>query len=113
MGLVTWSPLASGMLTGKYDEGIPQDTRLAQHNWLREGAFKDDRLERVRQLKPIADSLGISRAELVIAWVLRQPAISSVITGATKLEQLESNLRAAKLDLSEDILAQLDEIFEP
>ncbi|MBN1428560.1 MAG: aldo/keto reductase [Anaerolineae bacterium] len=113
MGLVTWSPLASGVLTGKYDEGISQDTRLAQHDWLLDGVDKDNRLEKVRRLKPIADSLGISRADLALAWALRQPAISSVITGATRIEQLENNLQAVAVELSEDILRQIDEVFEP
>lgn len=113
MGLVTFSPLASGLLTGKYDDGLPQDSRLAHVDWLRDDLIQEERLEQVRRLKPVADDLGISRAELSIAWALRQPAISSVITGATKIEQLESNLRAAELEISADVWQQIDKIFEP
>ncbi|HEC21426.1 MAG TPA: aldo/keto reductase [Chloroflexi bacterium] len=113
MGLVVWSPLASGLLTGKYDDGIPEDSRLAQVEWLRNATLKEERIEKVRRLKPIADSLGISRAELALAWALRQEAISSVITGATKLSQLESNLRAMEIELPDEVLAQIDEIFDP
>jgi len=113
MGLVTWSPLASGLLTGKYDDGIPEDSRLGQIKSLRESILTEEALDRVRQLKPIADDLGITRAELAIAWALRQPAISSVITGATKLSQLESNLRAAEVKLTDDVLARIDKIFSP
>ena len=113
MGLVTWSPLASGLLTGKYDDGIPEDSRLGQIKGLRESILTEESLARVRQLKLIADDLGITRAELAIAWALRQPAISSVITGATKLSQLESNLRAAEVKLTDDVLARIDKIFSP
>jgi voltage-dependent potassium channel beta subunit len=111
MGLVTWSPLASGVLTGKYDDGLPQDSRLMSTEWLRDEAMGKDNLEKVRRLKPIADALGVSRAELAIAWALRQPAISSVITGAMKVEQLENNLRAVDVQLPADALQQIDKIF--
>ena len=112
MGLVTFSPLASGLLTGKYDEGIPEGSRLDQVAWLRNDV-KEEALERVRRLKPIADELGISRAQLTLAWTLRQPAISSVLTGATRVSQLESNLAAAQVELTDDVLRQIDDIFEP
>lgn len=113
MGLVTWSPLASGLLTGKYDDGIPEGTRLDRTEWLREGLLVEQKLDRVRRMKAIADDLSVSRAELALAWALRQPAVSSVITGATKLSQLQSNLKAAGLDLSEGDIAALDELFDP
>jgi voltage-dependent potassium channel beta subunit len=111
MGLVTFSPLASGLLTGKYDSGVPDDTRLGREDWLRTSLYKEEHVEKVRQLKPIADDLGVSRAELALAWALRQDGISSVLTGATRVAQLESNLKAAQLKLSDDVLAQLDGIF--
>lgn len=113
MGLVTFSPLASGLLTGKYDDGLPQDSRLTHIEWLRDELIQEEHLEQVRRLKPIADDLGVSRADLAVAWALRQPTISSVITGATKIEQLESNLRTAELEFSADVWQQLDTIFEP
>ncbi|MCC6905888.1 MAG: aldo/keto reductase [Anaerolineae bacterium] len=113
MGAVTWSPLASGLLTGKYDDGVPAGTRLADMDWLREDLYKPERIAKVRALKPIADDLGVSRAELAIAWALRHVAVSSVITGATKLAQLQSNLKAADVTLTDDVLGALDTIFEP
>ncbi len=112
MGLVTWSPLASGVLTGKYDDGIPEGSRLAQEKWLI-NEQTDAAVEKVRQLKPIADDLGVSRAQLAIAWILRQEAVSSVITGATKRSQLESNLKAAEVDLTDGLIAEIDAIFDP
>ncbi len=112
MGLVTFSPLASGLLTGKYDDGIPEDARLANVDWLRNSVMNEERLEKVRRLKPIADDLGITRADLALAWALRQEAISSVITGATRPSQLESNLKAAEVRLSEDVLAAIEAVLE-
>jgi len=111
MGLVVWSPLASGLLTGKYDKSLPPDSRLAREDWLRDMVMKEERLARVRALKPIADKLGISRAQLALAWALHRPEISSVITGATRIEQLEDNLKALDVTLSEAVLKKLDELF--
>lgn len=114
MGTVIWSPLSSGILTGKYDDGIPEDSRLARNNWLRE-RVDDGLLDKVKQLKPIADDLGISRAELAIAWALQHEAVTSVILGATKIHQLESNLRArdASEQFTDDIMQRIDEVFDP
>ncbi len=112
IGLVTWSPLASGVLTGKYDDGIPEGTRLADNEWLA-SRLNDETVDRVKRMKAIADGLGVSRAQLALAWVLNEGAVSSVITGATKLAQLESNLGALDVKLSDDILAELDGIFPP
>jgi voltage-dependent potassium channel beta subunit len=113
MGLVTWSPLHSGLLTGKYDDGIPEGSRLAQEKWLRGGRLEEAAIEKVRRLEPIADDLGVSRAQLAIAWILRQEAVSSVITGATKRGQIESNLKAAEVALTDDVIAELDALFDP
>lgn len=112
LGLVTWSPLASGVLTGKYDDGIPEGTRLADVDWLRDEASESN-LEKVRQMTAVADGMGVSRADLALAWALRQPDLSSVITGATQVGQLKSNLKAAALSLTSDVLAALDAIFDP
>lgn len=113
MGTVTWSPLASGLLTGKYDEGIPPGSRMEEHEWLRSNALKPEKLDQVKRMKAVADDLGVTRAELAIAWALRHEAVSSVITGATSLTQLETNLKAAQIVLSEDALKALDVIFDP
>jgi voltage-dependent potassium channel beta subunit len=111
MGLTTFSPLSDGVLTGKYDDGIPQDSRLGQLDWRRKDSNVDSLRGKVIRLKPIADGLGISRAELALTWILRQEAVSSVITGATKVSQVESNLRAVEVKLSAEEIAQIDTIF--
>ncbi|GAB4576294.1 MAG: aldo/keto reductase family protein [Anaerolineae bacterium] len=113
MGLVIWSPLASGVLTGKYDDGIPEDSRLAKLDWLRESLLnkQENPIPKVRALKAVADKLGVSRAQLAIAWTLRQPGVSSAITGATRLSQLESNLKALEVRLDDDVLAEIDAIM--
>ncbi len=109
LGLVVFSPLASGVLTGKYDEGVPEDSRLARIDWLRKAILEDrDPIPRVKALKPIADGLGVTRAQLALAWTLRQPGISSAITGATRLSQLQDNLKALDVPLDADVLAQID-----
>ncbi len=113
LGLVVWSPLASGVLTGKYDDGIPENSRLAQEDWLRE-AIQDSEMnpfEKTKALKPIADDLGISRAQLALAWAIRKNAITSAITGATKLRQLEQNLTVLDLEIDEATWANVDAIF--
>src|SRR5574341_255456 len=113
MGLVVWSPLASGLLTGKYDDGVPAGTRLADIGWLREEVLDEERLVKVRNLKMVAGELNVTRAQLAIAWALRHPAVSSVITGATRVEQLVENLGASTVELSPDVLAQIDQILAP
>ena len=113
LGLVVWSPLASGLLTGKYDEALPDDSRLARIDWLRDHWYKQESIAAIRALKPIADGLGLTRAQLAIAWTLRQPAVSSAITGATKPAQLEETLKAVDVTLDAETLARIDEIFAP
>ncbi|WP_243041847.1 potassium channel beta subunit family protein [Dyella sedimenti] len=106
MGTTIWSPLASGLLTGKYNDGMPSDARLAQpgYEWLREAILEQggDRIAKVRRLAPIAADLGVSMAQLAIAWCLVNPHVSTVMLGASKLEQLEQNLGAL------DVLPKLD-----
>jgi voltage-dependent potassium channel beta subunit len=101
MGTTIWSPLSSGLLSGKYDHGIPADSRLAQpgYEWLRKSVLGegDERLAKVRALQPIADELGTSMAQLAIAWCLLNPHVSTVMLGASKREQLAQNLDALEL----------------
>jgi voltage-dependent potassium channel beta subunit len=101
MGTTIWSPLASGLLSGKYNDGVPADSRLAQpgYEWLRESVLGhgDERLGKVRALQPIAAELGTSLAQLAIAWCLLNPHVSTVMLGASKREQLEQNLDALEL----------------
>jgi voltage-dependent potassium channel beta subunit len=118
MGTTTWSPLASGALTGKYQEGIPADSRAALpgYEWLREHMVESERgqarLQRVAHLGPIAKELGTTPSKLAIAWCLLNPNVSTVILGASRPEQLEENLQAAELVplLSDDIRSKLDGI---
>jgi len=111
MGLVTWSPLASGLLSGKYDAGVPAGSRLANISWLKDAVLTPDRVERVKRFKVLADQLGCSRAQLALAWIAAQQGVSSVITGATRVEQLRENLGALKVSLSGEVLRSLDQLF--
>jgi voltage-dependent potassium channel beta subunit len=101
MGTTIWSPLASGLLSGKYNDGVPADSRLAQpgYEWLRESVLGhgDERLGKVRALQPIAAELDTSLAQLAIAWCLLNPHVSTVMLGASKREQLAQNLDALEL----------------
>ena len=99
LGLTTWSPLASGLLTGKYAAGVPDDSRgaMASMAFLREGLTHPAKNAAVKQLEPIAAELGGSVAQLALAWAASNPRVSSVITGASKLAQLQSNLGALAL----------------
>jgi voltage-dependent potassium channel beta subunit len=114
LGLTTWSPLASGLLTGKYRQGIPEDSRgaLANMAYLRDGLTNVARNAAVAQLAPIAAELGATLAQLAIAWVAKNPRVSTVITGASRLQQLQDNLGAlALLDkLTPEVMGQIDAI---
>lgn len=109
IGLVVWSPLAMGLLTGKYDAGIPTGSRFAREDWARERFLTEANAERVRRLKPIAEHLGVSRARLALAWALRTPAVSSVIIGATRPEQVDENIGAAEVELSAATLDAIEQ----
>ena len=113
MGLVTWSPLASGLLTGKYDAGIPEGSRLAQNEWLRKGLLSERNAERLRQFRDVAADLGCSRTQLALAWVAAQGGVSSVILGVTSLEQLRENLGALAVSITPEVALRLDTIFQP
>lgn len=114
VGLVTWSPLAFGVLSGKYNDGIPEGSRAAmpKMEWVRDG-ITEDRIATVRELTEIASQLGLSMAQLAIAWLLRLKEVNSVITGATKIEQLEENLLAGEAvdQLSNDVLEGIEFIL--
>ncbi len=113
LGLTTWSPLASGLLTGKYLEGVPDDSRanLKGYDWLKESLTDKGQNEKVRSLKEVADSLGCTLAQLAIAWCAHNPNVSTVITGASRPEQVQDNLGAlAVLDqLTDDVIADIEE----
>ena len=110
LGTTIWSPLASGLLTGKYDHGIPADSRAALpgYSWLA-NEFTTERIEAVKRLKPIAAELGCTRAQLALAWAASNPNVSTVITGASRVEQLRENLAALRVleQLDADVLARI------
>lgn len=114
IGLVVWSPLASGILTGKYNEGIPAGSRLADpdYAWLQQ-FVTEERIAAVRQLTEVAKELDATVAQLALAWLLRLPEVSSVITGATRASQVHENLKAAELKtkLTPEVLARIEEIL--
>ncbi|WP_293000955.1 aldo/keto reductase [Nevskia sp.] len=97
LGLTTWSPLASGLLTGKYRDGVPTDSRakVKGYSWLEEQVRDPAKLASVAQLGPIADELGCTPAQLALAWCLTNPQVSTVITGASRPSQIIENLKAA------------------
>ncbi|MEO8899475.1 MAG: aldo/keto reductase [Candidatus Dormibacter sp.] len=117
LGLTTWSPLASGLLSGKYLDGIPAGSRatLPGYGWLAEALTNPQANQRVRELKQVADELGVTLAQLSIAWCAANPHVSTVITGASKVEQVHENLGAlVALDkLTPEVLARIDSIFPP
>ncbi len=113
LGLVTWSPLYSGILSGKYNEIIPEGSRatLPSMAWVRD-RITPELLQKVRRLTALAQELGLTTAQLAIAWILRRKDVSSVITGATRLEQLDENLAAAEAEesLTDDVLERIEQI---
>lgn len=113
MGTTVWSPLASGLLTGKYNDGIPEGSRLALEgfDWLKDRTLSDQRIAGVRRLAGIADELGCSLATLAIAWCLSNPDVTSAILGASRKEQIEENLKALELypKLTSEIKGRIDE----
>jgi len=110
MGLVVWSPLAGGALTGKYDAGVPEGSRGASTQWL-DGYLTEEGLERLRAFSGLAAEAGCRPSQLALAWLLRCGTVSSVITGATRAEQVEENLAAAELEVDDALAARLDALF--
>ena len=113
LGLTTWSPLASGLLTGKYLDGVPEGSRatLPGYEWLAKLLTDSDPNDKVRRLAAVADDLGCSLAQLSLAWCARNQHVSTVITGASRVEQVHENVKALDvLDrLDDDVLARIDE----
>jgi voltage-dependent potassium channel beta subunit len=115
LGLTTWSPLASGLLSGKYLDGIPEGSRatLPGYGWLRDQLTDPEANRRVRELKSIAEELGVSLSQLSIAWCAANPHVSTVITGASRVDQIRENLGALDVlaRLNSEVLARIDAIF--
>ncbi len=112
-GATTWSPLASGLLTGKYRDGIPEDSRgaLEGYGWLAADLTDEQAIAKVERLRPIADELGCSLAQLAIAWCAANPNVTTVITGASRASQVTENFAAVEVIplLDADILARIDD----
>jgi voltage-dependent potassium channel beta subunit len=113
MGLMAWSPLASGLLTGKYDDGVPDDSRFARIGWVRKQVLQDHLVERVKAFRGLADEVGCSRAQLALSWAAAQPGMSSILLGVNSTEQLEENLGALDVEITPAIAERLDAIFPP
>jgi voltage-dependent potassium channel beta subunit len=115
LGLTIWSPLASGLLTGKYLDGVPDDSRgaLPGYEWLRGMLTDEHRSKRVRRLKDVADRLGCSLAQLAIAWCTLNPHVSTVITGASRVSQVHENMEALEVvpALTPEVQTELDTII--
>ena len=115
IGQIVWSPLAQGVLTGKYEPGSPppEDSRAASESMGQMmGRWRDDDvLEAVQKLKPIAEGAGLSMAQLALAWVLRLPVVSSAIIGATRPDQVDDNAAAAGVELADDVLRAIDDVL--
>ncbi len=119
MGTTIWSPLASGWLTGKYTDGIPRGSRLdlAEYSWLKARFEKDDKEQKIKQvlqLRDLADNLNMSLPELGLAWCLKNPNVSTVITGASKVEQVTQNMKAMNQvsKLNHEVMNKIDIIMQ-
>jgi aryl-alcohol dehydrogenase-like predicted oxidoreductase len=118
VGQIVWSPIAQGVLTGKYKPGQkpPEGSRATDEKGgsrFIQRFMNDDTLTRVQQLKPVADGVGLSLAQLAVAWVLQNPNVSSAIIGASRPEQVKENVKAAGVKLSADVMRRIDEILGP
>ncbi len=114
-GTTIWSPLASGLLSGKYNQGIPEGSRatLEGYEWLRKNVITPERIDKVKQLVPIANDLGCTMAQLALAWCLKNPNVSTVITGASKPEQVHENMKALEVvpKLTPEVMAKINSIL--
>jgi voltage-dependent potassium channel beta subunit len=114
-GTTTFSPLASGLLSGKYSKGIPQNSRAALegNDWLQDDVTDEEKLVKVQALDPIASELGCTLAQLALAWCLKNPYVSTVITGASRVEQVQENMKASEVarKLTPEITERIDSIF--
>jgi voltage-dependent potassium channel beta subunit len=120
LGTTIWSPLASGLLTGKYNDGVPEDSRLnlKGYEWLKNallGPEGEENLKKIRSLGTVADDLGMSMAQMALSWCLKNTNVSTVITGASRPEQVESNMKATELKekLDQSVMDRIEAILSP
>jgi voltage-dependent potassium channel beta subunit len=115
LGTTIWSPLASGLLTGKYNNGIPEGSRLGLEgfDWLKDRWMMDEKINKVKQLAIYAEELGVTLPTLSIAWCIKNPNVSTAILGATKKDQLVENLQALEIlpKLTKEVMEKIDEIM--
>lgn len=111
MGLVVWSPLAQGILTGKYNSGIPADSRYNTVEWFK-NHITDEKLRIAREITQLAGEMGTTAAALSLAWVLKNPLVASAITGATKTTQVEENLKAFNVKITPEIDEKIETILQ-
>ncbi len=120
LGTTIWSPLASGLLTGKYNDGIPEDSRLSleKYDWLRENLLETERgrqkLQKVEKLSSIADDAGIPMPQFALAWCLKNENVSTVITGASKAEQVRQNMKTVDVvdQMTPEIMERVEEVLD-
>ena len=116
LGTTIWSPLAAGFLTGKYNDGIPADSRLGLegYDWLKERWLQDAKIEKAKQLTAYAKKLGVSLTTLAIAWTVKNPNVTTTILGATKSSQLEENLKSLEVVplLTPEVMKEIDAILQ-
>src|SRR5437764_9864093 len=119
LGTTVWRPRASGLLTGKYNEGDPGDTLISMpmYSWLREQFESDEvrnRLAKVKELAKVAGDLGVTLAKLALAWCLKNPNVSTVLTGASKPEQVRENMKAGEVvdQLDDGVMKRIESILE-
>jgi len=116
LGTTIWSPLASGVLTGKYNTAFPENTRLGMDglDWLKDKNVTEEKIEKVKQLASFAKELGVSLPVLSIAWCLKNPNVSTVILGASKAEQLKENFNALDFQhqLTSEMMTKIENILQ-
>lgn len=120
LGTTIWSPLASGLLTGKYNDGVPEGSRLdlEKYSWLRKRLLETEsgraKLEKVKQLAPVAEDLGISMPQLALAWCLKNKNVSTVITGASKVDQVKQNMKTMDVidKVDDEVMEKVESILD-
>jgi voltage-dependent potassium channel beta subunit len=110
IGVTVFSPLAQGLLTGKYNEGVPPESRAARSDWL-EDDLTEENIAKVQRLTALAGGLGLEMSQLALAWILRRSEVSAVITGATHPEHVLSNVKASEAELTADVLEEIEDIL--